>query len=86
MMEEGPVVAEPADVERRIAFLDHARHLHPRIDHHVAQRHPERSDPRRGFFIFYLILFKLNSNNFCPIDRKWERKTQKFEKEREIQK
>jgi hypothetical protein len=39
-----------------------------------------------AFFIFYLILFKLNFNHFCPIDRKWKRKTQKFEKEREIQK
>jgi hypothetical protein len=37
-----------------------------------------------SFFIFYF--FKLNSNHFCPIDRKWKRKTQKFEKEREIQK
>ena len=41
---QGPAVAEPADAQRRVAFLDDARDLHPGVDHHVG--HVERIDPR----------------------------------------
>ena len=38
----------PADVERRFALLDDARHLDSRVDHQDV-RHRERSDSRPGF-------------------------------------